>query len=73
MADLRDLYQDIILEHSKNPRNYRAIEAANRTAEGFNPALRRPLYGLPARLATAKSATSPSRAPAAPSPKPRHR
>jgi nitrogen fixation NifU-like protein len=37
MSDLRDLYQDIILEHSKNPRNYRTIEAANRTAEGFNP------------------------------------
>jgi nitrogen fixation NifU-like protein len=37
MADLRDLYQDIILEHSKRPRNYRALEAANRKAEGFNP------------------------------------
>jgi nitrogen fixation NifU-like protein len=37
MSDLRDLYQDVILEHSKNPRNYRTIEAANRTAEGFNP------------------------------------
>jgi nitrogen fixation protein NifU and related proteins len=37
MAELRDLYQDIILEHSKKPRNYRAIEAANHTAEGFNP------------------------------------
>ncbi len=37
MAELRDLYQDIILEHSKRPRNYRTLEAANRTAEGFNP------------------------------------
>lgn len=37
MADLRDLYQDIILEHSKRPRNYRTLEAANRKAEGFNP------------------------------------
>jgi nitrogen fixation NifU-like protein len=37
MAELRELYQDVILEHSKNPRNYRALEAANRTAEGFNP------------------------------------
>ena len=37
MAELRDLYQDIILEHSKNPRNYRALAAANRSAEGFNP------------------------------------
>lgn len=37
MPELRDLYQETILEHSKNPRNYRALEAANRTAEGFNP------------------------------------
>jgi nitrogen fixation protein NifU and related proteins len=37
MAELRDLYQDIILEHSKRPRNYRALEGANRKAEGFNP------------------------------------
>jgi nitrogen fixation protein NifU and related proteins len=37
MPELRDLYQDIILEHSKRPRNYRMLEAANRTAEGFNP------------------------------------
>ena len=37
MAELRELYQDIILEHSKNPRNYRTLEAANYKAEGFNP------------------------------------
>ncbi len=37
MADLRELYQDVILEHSKKPRNFRAPESANRTAEGFNP------------------------------------
>jgi nitrogen fixation NifU-like protein len=37
MAELRDLYQDIILEHSKRPRNFRTLEAANRKAEGFNP------------------------------------
>jgi nitrogen fixation NifU-like protein len=37
MAELRDLYQDIILEHSKHPRNYRALDSANRKAEGFNP------------------------------------
>ena len=37
MAELRDLYQDIILEHSKRPRNYRTLEAANRTVEGYNP------------------------------------
>ena len=37
MGDLRDLYQDVILEHSKAPRNFRELAAANRKAEGFNP------------------------------------
>jgi nitrogen fixation protein NifU and related proteins len=37
MPELRDLYQDVILEHSKRPRNYRTLEAANRTVEGYNP------------------------------------
>lgn len=37
MPELRDLYQEIILEHSKNPRNFRVMETANRTAEGYNP------------------------------------
>jgi nitrogen fixation protein NifU and related proteins len=37
MADLRELYQDVILEHSKAPRNFRALEQANHKAEGFNP------------------------------------
>jgi nitrogen fixation NifU-like protein len=37
MADLRDLYQDVILEHSKKPRNFHALPDANRSAEGFNP------------------------------------
>ena len=37
MAELRELYQEIILEHSKTPRNFRVMEAANRTAEGYNP------------------------------------
>ena len=37
MADLRDLYQEIILEHSKQPRNYRALPSAQHRAEGYNP------------------------------------
>jgi nitrogen fixation NifU-like protein len=37
MGDLRDLYQEVILEHSKHPRNFRALESANHKAEGFNP------------------------------------
>jgi nitrogen fixation protein NifU and related proteins len=37
MSDLRELYQEVILEHSKSPRNYRELATANRTAEGYNP------------------------------------
>ena len=37
MSDLRDLYQDVILEHSKAPRNFRPLAAANHKAEGYNP------------------------------------
>ncbi|HMC82654.1 MAG TPA: SUF system NifU family Fe-S cluster assembly protein [Candidatus Polarisedimenticolia bacterium] len=37
MADLRDLYQEVILDHSKRPRNFRQMEKADRLAEGFNP------------------------------------
>lgn len=36
-ADLRDLYQELILDHSKRPRNFRALEAGSRKAEGYNP------------------------------------
>lgn len=35
--ELRELYQELILEHSKKPRNFRTLERANHTAEGFNP------------------------------------
>jgi nitrogen fixation NifU-like protein len=37
MSELRELYQEVILEHSKKPRNYRALATANHKAEGFNP------------------------------------
>lgn len=37
MADLRDLYQELILEHSKAPRNYRELKDADHKAEGYNP------------------------------------
>jgi nitrogen fixation protein NifU and related proteins len=36
-SDLQDLYQEVVLEHSKRPRNYREVEGANRRAEGYNP------------------------------------
>lgn len=37
MADLRELYQEVILDHHKKPRNCRRPEDANKHAEGFNP------------------------------------
>ena len=37
MADLDDLYQEVILDHNKSPRNFRAIADATRKAEGYNP------------------------------------
>jgi nitrogen fixation NifU-like protein len=35
--DLRDLYQEVIIDHSKRPRNYRVMDGGARHAEGFNP------------------------------------
>jgi nitrogen fixation NifU-like protein len=37
MSDLRELYQEVILDHNKRPRNFQKLEGANRTAEGYNP------------------------------------
>jgi nitrogen fixation NifU-like protein len=37
MSDLRELYQEVILDHNRKPRNFREIEAADRQAEGYNP------------------------------------
>ena len=37
MYDLQDLYQEIILDHNRRPRNFRKPEGANCNAEGFNP------------------------------------
>jgi nitrogen fixation protein NifU and related proteins len=37
MADLRDLYQEVILDHHKKPRNFHKLEHANRQADGYNP------------------------------------
>jgi nitrogen fixation NifU-like protein len=36
-SDLRDLYQDLILDHSKRPRNFRVLEPHNRESLGHNP------------------------------------
>jgi nitrogen fixation protein NifU and related proteins len=35
--DLRDLYQEVILDHGRKPRNFRRLEGANRVARGDNP------------------------------------
>lgn len=35
--DLRELYQQVILDHNRSPRNFKKLEGANRSAEGYNP------------------------------------
>jgi len=37
MADLSGLYQEVILDHSRRPRNFRVIESATSHADGYNP------------------------------------
>ena len=37
MSELSDLYQEVILDHNKNPRNFREIVGADREADGKNP------------------------------------
>lgn len=37
MNDLQDLYQQVIVDHNRSPRNFKRIDDASRTAEGDNP------------------------------------
>lgn len=37
MMDLKDLYQEIIVDHNRSPRNFGKLENADRSLEGFNP------------------------------------
>ena len=37
MSELNELYQEVILDHNKNPRNFREMETATNTADGNNP------------------------------------
>ncbi|MEE8184602.1 MAG: SUF system NifU family Fe-S cluster assembly protein [Acidobacteriota bacterium] len=37
MTDLQELYQEVILDHNKRPRNFGRLEGATHRAEGFNP------------------------------------
>ena len=36
-SELRELYQQVILDHNKNPRNFKKLDKANHIAEGYNP------------------------------------
>ena len=37
MSNLNELYQEVILDHNKRPRNFRSIDGASHHAEGYNP------------------------------------
>ena len=37
MSDLGDLYQEVILDHNRQPRNFRTMEAPSHEADGYNP------------------------------------
>lgn len=37
MFDLKDLYQEVIIDHNRQPRNFHAMAGASSSAEGFNP------------------------------------
>ena len=37
MSDLREFYQEVILDHNKRPRNFGELEGADRHADGYNP------------------------------------
>ena len=37
MSDLRELYQEIILDHNRSPRNFGPLEGTNHRADGYNP------------------------------------
>ncbi len=37
MSDLNDLYQEVILDHNRRPRNFRRLERPSHEAEGYNP------------------------------------
>ncbi len=36
-TELRELYQEVIVDHSRRPRNFRALDGGARSAEGYNP------------------------------------
>ncbi len=70
MSDLLDLYQEVILDHNKRPRNFGKLEDADHSAEGHNPLCgdRLELY-----LRLGDDTRCASRARGAPSRRPRRR
>ena len=55
-SDLRDLYQEVILDHGRQPRNFGALEGASGEADGYNP-----LCGDKIHVYVASTATSSRR------------
>jgi nitrogen fixation NifU-like protein len=37
LDELRDLYQEVVFDHNRNPRNFRVMQDANRKIDGYNP------------------------------------
>ena len=70
---VHDLYQDMILDHSKRPRNCHSMDDANRKAEGYNPLCGDKLKLFLKVERTTSSRTSASSARAARSRPRRHR
>ena len=46
MSELSELYQQVILDHNKKPRNFRKLETANHSRRRLQPSLRRSIDGL---------------------------
>ena len=57
MSDLRDLYQEVILDHNKRPRNFRPLPDGEPPRRGPQPALRRPAHRATSTSRTASSRT----------------
>ena len=73
MSDLSDLYQEVILDHNRRPRNFHALADASHTRRGLQPAVRRPPDAVPEGRRRHRSATWRSKAPDAPSRRRRRR
>ena len=73
MSELRELYQEVILDHSKAPRNFRHPHGGHARSGRQEPALRRRVHGVRRSSRTVGSRTSASKDRAARSRRPRRR